>query len=394
MKRPEHPSDAPAGKGANVPLCVGLCVGVIAVLLACGIVPRIRQAKAVQSQAAATATQIVTLIKPETPSSTQDLVLPGSVAPYISAPIYARVSGYLSHWYTDIGTHVKAGQLLAKIEAPELDAQLQQALADKATAQANYTFAALTAARWERMLRTQSVAQQDADAKVSDMQAKHALLLSAEANVAQLAQRVAYERILAPFDGVITARNVDIGALVSAGDTGSATSGQSGELFHLQQTNRLRVYVDVPQADASYMSTKPQAWIDTSGHPSTHIPAVVARNANALDTSSRTLRVELAVDNRDDALLSGSYVQVHLSVDRTAATLQLPVSALLYRPDGVNVATVTNDHAVLKVVHLGRDFGTKVEILDGLNANDRIIDNPGDALQTGQAVRVGTASHG
>ncbi|WP_118183861.1 efflux RND transporter periplasmic adaptor subunit [Paraburkholderia phosphatilytica] len=361
-----------------------------AALLAIGIVPRLRASTALTAQTEAQQLPTVAVIAPTLAPSHQDLLLPGSVTPFAEASVYARTSGYIAHWNTDIGVHVKAGQVLATIEAPELDAQLRQARADEATAQANYTYAKTTAQRWQQMLTTQSVSQQDTDSRVADMQAKQAALDAARANVAHLAELVGYEQVQAPFDGVVTARNIDVGTLVTAGGT-PGSAGVSGELFHIQQTDTLRVFVDVPQDDAPYVTTSTGVYLKTQQYPGREIAAHVARNAGAIDPASRTLRVEVDVDNRDGALMPGAYAQVHLALATTQPALDLPVSALLFRPDGVTVATVDhNGRTALKTVHVGRDFGTHIEITSGLQATDRVIDNPGDAITSGQAVRIAT----
>ncbi|MBR8156999.1 efflux RND transporter periplasmic adaptor subunit, partial [Burkholderia cenocepacia] len=368
-------------------------VALAAALLALGIVPRIDARAAQRAQVAAQQALPVSVIVPGAAPADQTLTLPGSVAPYADASIYARTSGYIAHWSVDLGTHVKAGQTLAQISAPDLDAQLRQARADEASAQANYDYAKSTAQRWQDMLKTQSVSQQDTDTKVADMNAKRAMLASAQANVAHLAELVSYESVTAPFDGVITARNVDVGTLVTAGGT-PGSPGLSGELFHLEQTDTLRVFVDVPQDSATGVSTGTSVYLTTPQYPGRRFAAHVARSAGAIDPVTRTLRVEIDVDNRDGALMPGAYAQAHLVLPSAAPALDLPVSALLFRPNGVTVATVgANGQTALKTVQIGRDFGTRVEIVAGLAATDRVIDNPGDAITAGKAVKIVSTSH-
>ncbi|CAE6830325.1 efflux RND transporter periplasmic adaptor subunit [Paraburkholderia aspalathi] len=367
--------------------------GLAAALLIVGIVPRLHASAALTQQTQAQSVLSVSVVTPRPAPAVNELLLPGAVTPFAEASIYARTSGYLAHWNTDIGAQVKSGQTLATIDAPDLDAQLRQARADEATAQANFDFAKTTAQRWQEMLKTQSVAQQDADTKVSDMEARRAMLASAQANVAHLAELVSYEKITAPFDGTITARNVDVGALVTAGGT-PGTAGMSGELFHIQQTGVLRVFVNVPQNDAPYVTPDTGVYLTAQQYPGRRIAAKVARTTGSIDPSSRTLRVEVDVDNKNGALMPGAYVQVHLQLRSTTPALDLPVSALLFRPDGVTVAVVDgNGRAALKTVHIGRDFGTHVEITTGLAATDRVIDNPGDSLSTGQLVQIAPATH-
>ncbi|WP_412026146.1 efflux RND transporter periplasmic adaptor subunit [Burkholderia cepacia] len=371
-----------------------VAIAVAAALLAAGIVPRVDARAAQRVQVAAQQALPVSVILPGTAPADQTLTLPGSVMPYAEASIYARTSGYIAHWNADIGAHVKAGQTLAQITAPDLDAQLRQARADAATAQANYDYAKSTAQRWQDMLKTQSVSQQDTDTKVADMNAKRAMLASAQANVAHLTELVSYESVAAPFDGVITARNVDVGTLVTAGGT-PGSPGLSGELFHLEQTGTLRVFVDVPQDSAAGVTTGTSVYLTTQQYPARRFAARVARSAGAIDPVTRTLRVEIDVDNADGALMPGAYAQAHLLVPSAAPAFELPVSALLFRPNGVTVATVgANGTTALKTVQIGRDFGTHVEIVSGLAASDRVIDNPGDSMTAGEAVKVVSVAHG
>ncbi|KVH35077.1 efflux RND transporter periplasmic adaptor subunit [Burkholderia cepacia] len=373
------------GRRLAVPLAA---LALAAALLAAGIVPRIDARAAQRVQVAAQQALPVSVIRPGAAPADQTLTLPGAVMPYAEASIYARTSGYIAHWSADIGTHVKAGQTLAQITAPDLDAQLRQAHADTSTAQANYDYAKSTAQRWQDMLKTQSVSQQDTDTKVADMNAKRAMLASAQANAAHLSELVSYESVTAPFDGVITARNVDVGTLVTAGGT-PGSPGLSGELFHLEQTDTLRVFVDVAQDSAAGVSAGTPVYLTTQQYPGRRFAARVARSAGAIDPVTRTLRVEIDVDNRDRALMPGAYAQAHLLVASAAPAFDLPVSALLFRPNGVTVATVAaNGTTALKTVQIGRDFGTHVEIVAGLAATDRVIDNPGDSIAAGEPVKI------
>lgn len=372
-----------------MPLAFG---AVAAALLVVGIVPRLQASTALTSQAAAQRALSVSVIKPRNAPAVQELLLPGSVMPYADASIYARTSGYLEHWYTDIGARVKTGQTLAVIQTPELDAQLQQARADVATAQANFNYAKVSAQRWQDMLKTQSVSQQDTDTKVSDMEAKRAMLQSAQANVQRLSELVSYEKVSAPFDGVVTARNVDVGALVTAGGS-PGLAAMPGELFHVEQTDTLRVFADVPQNDAPYVTPGTEVYLSVQQYPGRRFAAKVARSAGAIDPVSRTMHVEVDVDNRDGALLPGAYAQVHLALQNASPALDLPVSALLFRPNGVTVAVVdSSGKTALKTVSIGRDFGTHVEVTTGLTATDRVIDNPGDAISPGEPVQIASAS--
>ncbi|SAK57449.1 RND family efflux transporter MFP subunit [Caballeronia fortuita] len=370
-----------------------IAAGVAAALLAAGILPRLRAQGALAAQVTTQSAQTVSVIEPKPAPATQELLLPGAVTAFSDAAIHARTSGYAQHWYTDIGAHVKKGQVLADIQTPELDAQLQQAHAEEATAQANFNYAKATAQRWQDMLKTQSVSQQDADTKTGDMLAKRAMLQSAQANVQRLTELVSYEKVVAPFDGVVTARNVDVGALVTAGGA-PGLAASAGELFHVAQRDTLRVFIDVPQNDAPYVSASTQAYLTVQQFPGRQFAAHVARSSGAMDPVSRTLRVEVDVDNQDGTLLPGAYAQVHLALQNGNPALDLPVSALLFRPNGVTIATVDpTGKTALKSVTVGRDFGTHVEILTGLQASDRVIDNPGDAMMSGEPVNIARAGH-
>jgi membrane fusion protein, multidrug efflux system len=390
MHEPPALAGEPGEKSATrrrfvMPLAFG---AIAAALLVIGIVPRLQASTALTSQAAAQHALSVSVIKPRSAPAVQELLLPGSVMPYADASIYARTSGYLEHWYADIGARVKTGQTLAVIQTPELDAQLRQARADEATAQANFNYANVSAQRWQDMLKTQSVSQQDTDTKVSDMQAKRAMLQSAQANVQRLSELVSYEKVSAPFDGVVTARNVDVGALVTAGGS-PGLAAMPGELFHVEQTDTLRVFVDVPQNDAPYVTPGTEVYLSVQQYPGRRFAAKVVRSAGAIDPVSRTLHVEVDVDNHDGALLPGAYAQVHLALQNASPALDLPVSALLFRPNGVTVAVVdSTGKTSLKTVTVGRDFGTHVEVRTGLAATDRVIDNPGDAISPGEPVQI------
>ena len=309
------------------------------------------------------------------------LVLPGSVQAYNEALIHARTNGYLLKWYTDIGTRVKKGQLLAEIDTPEVDQQLRQARADFATAQANSRLAHSTNQRWQGLLATNSVSKQAADAAAGDAAAKRAALESAAANVARLSDMESFKRVLAPFDGVVTTRNTDVGALINA--------GQGTAMFSVADITKLRVYVQVPQLYASITTPGLDAELTFAERPGKTYPAQVARTANALDPTSRTLQVELLVDNASGELFPGAYADVHFKLPPGVASLRLPANAVLFRSTDLQVAVVGADHRVtLKSITTGRDFGTSMEVLSGVAAGDDVIVNPPDSITTGASVRV------
>jgi RND family efflux transporter MFP subunit len=360
-------------------------LAVLVVALGVGILPRIDAHAALREQTQALAEPTVEVVQPTLAPATRNIELPGDVQAFQEANIYARTSGYIGRWYSDIGSAVKSGQLLATIDAPEVDAQLLQARADAATALVNYKIAKVTADRWVGLLKSNSVSQQQTEQFVSDMQAKQAMLASASANVDRLAQLQSYEKVTAPFDGVITVRNIDNGALINAGSAG----GANGALFHLAEVDKLRVFVDVPQDQAQDIDQTTQARISLPQKPGQIFTGTVTRTAGALDPSSRTLRVEVDVDNPGGLLLPGAFAQVSLLARARQPGLSLPLNALLFRPSGPQVATVDGNGKVkLVTVTPGRDFGTQMEIRRGLTTRDRVILNPGDAISEGQPVRV------
>jgi len=311
--------------------------------------------------------------------------LPANVQAYIDAPIYARTNGYLRNWYVDIGAHVKQGQLLADIETPEVDQQLRQARADLQTAEANLHLAEITANRYEGLLKTDSVSKQDADNAEGNFAAQKATVHAAEANVKRLEELQSFEKIYAPFTGVITARNTDIGALIDSGSSG----GVRTELFHIAQPDKLRVYVNVPEAYSQ--ATKPGLTADLvlAEFPGRRFPGTLVRTANAIDQTTRTLLVEIRVNNPTGTLLSGAYAEVHLKLPTATNSFILPVNTLLFRSEGLRVATVSDGkHAELKPITLGRDFGSEVEVISGLTGNELVIVNPPDSIVSGEEVRV------
>jgi RND family efflux transporter MFP subunit len=325
----------------------------------------------------------VTVIHPQVGAPDQEIVLPGYTQAFTDTPVYARTSGYLTAWRFDIGAHVKKGDLLAEIDTPELDQQLRQARADLATAQANLQLAAITATRNEELLKTRSVSTQDRDNADWALAADTAIVHSNEGNVARLAQLQSYEKVHAPFDGIITTRNTDIGALIDAG-----AASPSKELFHLAAIDTLRVYVAVPEPYSSAAQTGASATLTLDEFPGESFHGRLVRNANAIDLSSRTLLVEVDVDNPTGRLLPGAYTSVHLSLPSALHSVTAPANTLLFRKEGLRTAVVRNGHAQLIPVIIGRDYGEKVEILSGLQPTDEVIVDPSDSLISGTVVRI------
>ncbi|HEX7917022.1 efflux RND transporter periplasmic adaptor subunit [Rudaea sp.] len=362
---------------------VGIVALVIALALALtGIAARTLREHALKQKIETDAVPTVAVIVPAPGDSKQELVLPSNIQPWYDAPIYARVSGYLKKWYVDIGAKVKAGEVLAEIETPELDQQLQQARADLATAVAKEKLAETTNQRWQKMLASTSVSKQEADEKSSDFEARKAEVNAQRANVDRLQAMASFKRVVAPFDGTVTERKTDLGALINAG------SGSGPELFRVADTHKLRIYVEVPQAYAERITTGMQAQLQFPERHGKSFPASVVSTANAISESSRTLLVQLEADNADGKLIAGSYADVHFDLPAAAGALQLPVTSLIFRQNGLRVATLGKDDKVtMKNVEIGRDYGTKVEIVNGLVPDDRVIDSPPDWLAQGDKVR-------
>jgi RND family efflux transporter MFP subunit len=349
-----------------------------------GIVARLRSASTVRAETAQLAVPSVAVISPRHSAAAQEIVLPGNVQPFVSAPIYSRTNGYLRHWYVDIGARVKKGQLLAEIETPEVDQQLEQSRSNLATAQANLTLANITKNRYQGLLATHAVAQQDVDNAVGTYNANRTIVEADQANVKQLEVLRSFEKIYAPFDGIITARNTDIGALIASGNAGGATT----DLFHISQPGKLRVYVNVPEQYSQNAKPGMTAELTLAEFPGRTFQGDLVRTSNAINYATRTLVVEVDVDNPSGELLSGAYAEVHLRVDGQGSSYLLPVSALIFRSQGLQVAVVKNGDAVLTPVTPGRDFGEQIEILSGLTGNDPVISNPPDSIVTGQKVQV------
>ena len=365
-----------------------LALVVIGVLLLAGgvvaLVMRLGERRALAKETESLAVPSVLVIQPKPEPPQEDLVLPSTLQAYIESPIYARTSGYLAHWYKDMGSRVQKGELLADIETPEVDQELMQARAARNQADAQLNLAKTSAERWDTLRKMDAVAQQETDERSSSYTQAQAALALASANVRRLEQIESFKHIYAPFSGVITKRNTDIGALINAGN-----SGTNQELFVMAQIDPIRVYVDVPEIDAPAVRAKLKATIELPAFPGRRFSGSVARTADAIDPGTRTLRTEIDVPNRDGQLLPGSYAQVHFGVNVAAVRMSVPVNALLFRAEGPRAAVVGSDGKVhLKAVVIGRDYGNEVEILSGLDPSENIVLNPSDSLEDGQTVHV------
>ncbi|MGI4813319.1 MAG: efflux RND transporter periplasmic adaptor subunit [Janthinobacterium lividum] len=368
---------------------IGAVVLVVAlIVIVAGVALRAVDSRNLKTWTAAQTIPTVTVIHPVIAANGPTLDLPSHLEAYSRAPIFARVSGYLKSWSVDIGTPVKAGQLLAVIESPELDQQLLQARADLASAQANAALAGTTAKRWQALLGSDSVAQQEVDERTGDYTAKKATVAAAQANVDRLLATKGFERIVAPFDGVVTARDTDVGALINAG-----SGGIGQELFVVSDVKKLRVYVQVPQSYAPDIRDGTTATLTVPEYPGQHFTARVTASANSVNATSGTTLVQLLVDNADGKLLPGGFasLQFKLPVQRNA--VRVPASALVFDARGLMVATLgANGQVAFKKVTINRDFGDSVEIGSGLQPADRVIDTPPDGLVDGDHVQVATAA--
>ena len=372
----------PSRRGVRIAGVIALVVIVVVVIL--GLATRVFEAKHLKTWTDDQNVPTVNVATPEQKGAGASLQLPGRIEAYTQAPMYARTGGYLKSWKVDIGGKVKAGQLLAEIETPDLDQQLLQAKADLASAQANESLAATTAKRWQAMLASDSVAKQEVDEKTGDYTAKRALANAAKANVDRIEATKGYARIVAPFDGVVTARNTDVGALINEG-----SSGGGQPLFVVSDVSKLRVYVQVPQTFVPSIPAGATAQLTVPEYPGRMFTAKVDASAQAVNASSGSTLLQLSVDNADGKLMPGSFTNVQFKLDANAAGLRVPASALIFNASGLHLATVGSDNKVtFKTVTIQHDYGKTVEIGSGISANDRVIDSPPDGLVDGDQVKI------
>jgi RND family efflux transporter MFP subunit len=356
----------------------------VAAVLGYGMWSRVRASKKLGAETSQLAVTTVSVVTPKQSTPAQEIILPGNVQPFISSPIYARTNGYLKNWYADIGAHVKQGQLLAVIDAPEVDQQLAQSLSNLNTAKANLALAEITKNRYEGLIKTNAVAQQDVDNAVGSYKANQAIVEADEANVKQLQALQGFERVYAPFDGVVTARNTDIGDLIDSGSSG----GVKTDLFHIAQPGVLRVYVNVPEEYSQGVKVGMTANLALAEFPGRTFQGKLVRTAEAINVTTRTLLIEVDVQNPTSILLTGSYAEVHLQVPTAASTFLIPVNTLLFRTEGLRVGVVKDGKVALATVTAGHDFGDQIEIVSGLKADDQVIVNPPDSIVAGQQVQI------
>jgi RND family efflux transporter MFP subunit len=364
---------------------VGIAIfAVFAAIFVYGIVSRVRAAATVRTETAQMALPSVAVVSPQRSAPSQEIVLPGNVQPFISAPIYSRTNGYLRRWYADIGAHVKKGQLLAEIETPEVDQQLEQSRSNLATAQANLKLAEITKERYTGLLASHAVSQQDVDNAVGTYNANKTIVDANQANVKQLQTLQSFEKIYAPFDGIITARNTDYGALINSGNSGNVKT----DLFHISQPGTLRVYVNVPEQYSQSATPGLTADLTLAEFPGRKFQGKLVRTSNSINFETRTLVAEIDVDNPTGELLSGAYTEVHLKVSAQTSSYLVPVSTLIFRSQGLQLAVVKDGTVSLTAVTPGHDFGDQIEIVAGLTGGESVIISPPDSIVTGQKVQV------
>jgi RND family efflux transporter MFP subunit len=357
----------------------------VAIIVIWGISSRRKANAQLSQETRELAVPTVMVVHPKVGAPQQEIVLPGDMQPYAVAPIYARTTGYLKSWHAEMGARVKAEQLLAEIDTPEVDQQLQQARADLSTVEANLRLAEITATRYKDLMKTESVSQQDVDNANGNYEARKTAVESAKSNVKRLEQMQSFKKIYAPFDGVITARNTDVGALIDSGSGG----GPARELFHIAAINRLRVYVNVPQLYSPHIKPGLRAELTLAEFPGRRFEGTIVRDAGAIDNSTRTLLTEIDVNNSSGELKPGGYVEVHLKLHSATTTFTLPVNTIIFRSAGMQVATVKSDKTIdLISISPGRDFGTEIEVLAGLKGDESVVINPPDSLTKGEPVRV------
>jgi RND family efflux transporter MFP subunit len=378
-------NDMEVGKHPRKPWLLLTIVSIaVATVFLSGVWSRVKASTVLKAETAQVAQPAVSVVSPKQTAPAQEIILPGNVQPFITSPIYARTNGYLRKWYFDIGAHVKQGQLLAVIQTPEVDQQLEQSLSNLNTAKANLALAETTKNRYQGLLNDHAVSQQMVDNAVGSYNANKATVAANQANVKQLEALQSFEKIYAPFDGVITARNTDIGDLINSGSSG----GVKTDLFHIAQPGTLRVYVNVPEEYSQGVKTGMTADLSLAEFPGRKFQGKLVRTSDDINMTTRTLLIEVDVDNPAGTLLTGSYAEVHLAVPTQASTYLIPVNTLIFRSEGLRVGIVKDGKVVLTPVTPGHDFGNEIEIVSGLKPDDQVIINPPDSIVSGQEVQI------
>lgn len=387
IQAPPETPPAPPRKALTI---VGVLLFVLILGGAITMLSRMSHDRALAKETELETIPTVAVVYPQREKPDEELILPGSLLAYVESPIYARTNGYLVRWYKDIGSHVNKGDLLANIDTPEIDQELNQARATQQQSVAALELAKISADRWEKLRKTDSVSAQEADTQASGYKQAQANLAAAEANVHRLEQLEGFKEVYAPFSGVLTRRLVDPGALINAGDGGTGR-----ELFDMARVDPLRVFTSVPQAYSPFIRVGEKTFITLQEMPGQKFVALVARTAEAIDPNTRTLLTEVDVPNPDGRLLPGSFGEVHFKVGNNVDKVTVPVNAMLFRSQGAQVAVIGPDNKVqLRPINIGRDYGTSLEILGGVSPDDRIVINPPDSLEDGQQVNVAQSNSG
>ena len=381
---PQVKVDTTSRVGRGPVMLVGLLGLALAIFIALGLYRRASAESSLKTETVQAAVASVAVTHPTGGAAAQEVRLPADTQAYTDTAIYSRTNGYLKKWYADIGANVRKGQLLAVVETPEVDQQVQQAQADVVTAKANQQLAETTNDRWKALLAKNAVSKQEADQTASDLLVKESALNASQANFRRLQQMQSFEHIYAPFDGVITARNVDVGSLIQAGDSNTPHS----ELFHLNSVGTLRLYIPVPEVYVGAIHTGEKVKVTSDAYPGEVFIGTVVRNATSIDTMSRTLKVEVDVQNAEHRLLPGQYAFVNLPIPASAASMTLPSNTVLFRAEGLRVGVVQNGHVHLQPITIGHDYGATVEVISGVRPSDSVILNPSDSLAEGAPVKV------
>lgn len=381
--RPQSEPAEPKTRSTDRTLIVFLVIAVLFGGIYWGIHARMAAEKTLSKETVTAAVPTVEVVQPKEDAPDQALVLPGQTTAFTDTPIYARANGYLKKWYADIGAQVKKGELLAEIETPELDAQLRQARADLVTAEANSKLAKITAQRTEDLLKSASVSTQERDNAAGALAADQAIVTSRQADVSRLEELQSYEKIYAPFDGVITARNTDIGDLITAG-----SGTRNSELFRVQATGILRIYVAIPEVYVPQIHVGAKPSVTLEEYPGQSFEGTLVRTDKAINDRSRTLLAEVDVDNAAGKLLPGAYTFVHFGLRPQENSVTIPSNTLLFRAEGLRVGVVKDGRVRLVAIKIGRDYGDRVEVVSGLTSQDQVILNPSDSLTSGITVHV------
>lgn len=385
----EDPKPPSAGKGRKAGFAVAALILILVIAGVITVASKVGEKKALAAETERLATPTVTLVRPTLEQSHEELILPATVQAFKESPIYARTNGYILHWYKDMGSRVKQGDKLADIDTPEVDQELLQARAARQQSEAQLQLAKISAERWQNLRKSDSVSQQEADQQVSGYAQAQANLAAADANVRRLQNLESFKHIYAPFSGVLTKRNIDVGALINAG------SSPNQQLFNVAQVDPLRVYINVPQSYSPAIHVGMKAYLDQNEYAGEKFEGKVVRTADSIDPATRTLLTEVQIPNPTGKILTGAYAQIHFAAHIEAPRLTVPINTLLFRAEGPQAAVVGPDNKVqLKPIKIGRDYGSAVEVVQGLQPDDQLVVNPPDSLEDGEQVNIAKPGNG